>query len=347
MEKASRELFGDDVDIDIWEVIENGISEIGIRSEAEMTRYIEFESWENLPITEQSALRLIQYLDISPHFVDILTAFGDKDQAVDEIFSAYRYSTFVDEPHIPAKQTDTGGYGSPKIDSFFGECCYLLKYVELHDRPTEKDRPWAIRQVGVYQRYDFTTKRSICVLVRPPQRLMKLASETLDPWSSNVELKEEFCMDWTQIHILCLSAIKDQWRDHINSLDDKVVAMAAKLCFTKFNNKGVPFQNHQQSVVFSNLQDLEEVNEELLRLKHVLGLNISALETMKAHLNHMESQKESSTASGSPKLFHNVIDATTTELRFHKKSVKSVYERSARVLSMVRQNYIRLSLLFN
>lgn len=285
-------------------------------------------------------MKLVNYFDIFPEFLDILCAFGYKDSPVDEIFSAYRFSTFTDRPHLAAPSNVTTGNNpltspSSPADSFFSECCYMLKYVDLHYRTTESDRPWSVRQLGVYQKFDFSTKRNIYILLQPSDRVIEVIKETLDFNASGGDLKYGFCNDWTQLHLLCLGAIREHWREYINFLDAKVIAMAGRLRFSKVDDRGVPNRNHQQSAAFSNLQDLEEINDELLRLKNVLALNIKVLETMKLHMDHLEWQKESSITSESLETFKNVVDAALREHQFHKMAVKSVYERSARILSTV------------
>src|SRR4051812_26343954 len=160
-------------------------------------------------------LKILSYFDVFPDFMDILSAFGSKDGPIDEIYSTYNFSTFSDKAHIP-------GAGQ---DSFFTECCYLLKYVDLHHRDVEKDRPWSIRHMGIYQKYDFSTQRSIYMFLQPSDHITQLLTETLASNHPDPTMKEDFCVDWTHVHLLCIGAIRDHWRDYINSLDSKVIAM--------------------------------------------------------------------------------------------------------------------------
>ena len=50
----------------------------------------------------------------------------------------------------------------------FAEMAMVLKYPENNGRTDGAD-PWSIRQTGVYQSFDVTTKTSIWILINPRQ----------------------------------------------------------------------------------------------------------------------------------------------------------------------------------
>ena len=50
----------------------------------------------------------------------------------------------------------------------FAETAMILKYPENNGRTDGAD-PWSIRQTGVYQSFDVTTKTSIWILINPRQ----------------------------------------------------------------------------------------------------------------------------------------------------------------------------------
>ena len=50
----------------------------------------------------------------------------------------------------------------------FAEMAMILKYPENNGRTDGAD-PWSIRQTGVYQSFDVTTKTSIWILINPRQ----------------------------------------------------------------------------------------------------------------------------------------------------------------------------------
>ncbi|EPS35779.1 hypothetical protein H072_10700 [Dactylellina haptotyla CBS 200.50] len=347
IDQLSVKLFGSEIDCDICEVTEKGISPKQIRSESELNEYLEktdetiaqaqgsyntqilyfyqTHSWGRLLASEACFQKVISNFDTFPDFLDVLTSFGSKDGPIDEIHSSYKFATFTEPPRIP---------GRLRI-SFFSECCYVLKYVDLHNRLAEKDRPWSIRQIGVYQKYDHDNDRGTCILIQPPTSLTDTLSNVLgDP--QEADLRKVFCLDWTKFHLRCLGAIRDHWRDYINSLDAKVISMAGRLRFSKVDEKGILNRNHQQFAAFSNLQDLEEINDELLRIRHVLDLNITVMEAMKSHLDDLDPNMNPSQMNLAIRTFREAIDIITIEFKFHIKATSSVYERSARILSTLR-----------
>ena len=50
----------------------------------------------------------------------------------------------------------------------FAEMAFVLKYPENNGRTDGAD-PWSIRQTGVYQSFDVTTKTSVWILINPRQ----------------------------------------------------------------------------------------------------------------------------------------------------------------------------------
>lgn len=91
------------------------------------------------------------------------------------------------------------------------EISYIFKYPELKDEADEKS--WAIRQIGVYQQYSKTTKKSVWVFLHCQQgsRGQKLITELLEEPSGARSAHKHPAV----LHLLLLSCYLYNWQKYM------------------------------------------------------------------------------------------------------------------------------------
>ena len=95
----------------------------------------------------------------------------------------------------------------------------MLKYVELHDDEEPTINPWTIRQVVIYQKFDFQSLESSHIFVRLSKAM---AEELHDALQINKDRGRELVGRWDRIHILYLRTLNENWRQYVNYLDEEV-----------------------------------------------------------------------------------------------------------------------------
>jgi hypothetical protein len=93
------------------------------------------------------------------------------------------------------------------------ETAYMLKYVEKHDR-MDRDIPWSVRQMAVYQRFETSTKQSSCILIQASAKAEKRLAEV----TGDDALKSH----WAALHQCVLGTLSYGWAQYLRFLDIKI-----------------------------------------------------------------------------------------------------------------------------
>jgi hypothetical protein len=111
------------------------------------------------------------------------------------------------------------------------ETCFTWKYVEKKEEEEETRCPWSIRHAIVYQKHDFTTRKSENIIIRPSGATFANLQQSLRVDAAG---RTSFIEQWTSIPMICVESGTSYWRDFINFLDEEISKMvgAAALVVT-------------------------------------------------------------------------------------------------------------------
>jgi hypothetical protein len=97
------------------------------------------------------------------------------------------------------------------------ELCYNLRFVQ-HNGRTEGD-PWSLRQIGVYQKYEGTTRRSVWIFISAsdvPQQAIEAVRQSnafdLEPRLSGI----------VAFHAALLETAALEWHTYLESLNAQI-----------------------------------------------------------------------------------------------------------------------------
>lgn len=96
------------------------------------------------------------------------------------------------------------------------EICCLLKYVELNGR--NGAIPWSVRQMGVYQQFNITSRQGRCILIQPSLDLQRRMREEFD----ENENYTDYINYWFSFQLLCVSTLTGNWLSYTKFLEKKI-----------------------------------------------------------------------------------------------------------------------------
>ncbi|KAK6538857.1 hypothetical protein TWF694_010417 [Orbilia ellipsospora] len=193
--------------------LEGHLDSVQLESPAQTISYfIESDySWGRLRLSEEVARKLFAFFSVHQQFVSVLSAFGDKTSTVEQSYLTYFDRIQILNPFRTFKPTDS---------AIFSQTCgydlgYLFKYVDPHNHKTPKD-PFAIRQTGVYHKYDPQTKRSTWIFIQPSESLKERLEALFTRYKDNpIDLALQ-----VEIHFLVFTHGARNWRPYINYLEE-------------------------------------------------------------------------------------------------------------------------------
>ncbi|RVD86400.1 uncharacterized protein DFL_004679 [Arthrobotrys flagrans] len=138
---------------------------------------------------------------------------------------------------------------------------YLFKYVDLHGRDLPKD-PFAIRQTGVYHKYDPQAKRSVWIFIQPSESLKERLDALFSRYKDNpIDLALQI-----EIHFLVLMHAAKNWRPYIKYLEDAFSRITEKGFYSDLN----PETNSSDPKI--NFSDVREIHYFMDKLRTRLQL---------------------------------------------------------------------------
>ncbi|KAI9779425.1 MAG: hypothetical protein M1839_007390 [Geoglossum umbratile] len=159
-------------------------------------------SWGRLQISFEMFKRLLTLKDVSPIFTEYVQAFGTKVTGEDDPFFG-SYNRKVSFPLNGALRSENDHY----------EFCFLIRRFEKHGRPELKD-PWSLRKMAVYQRYNFATRKSVWILIRPFEGCKSRLWRDYSTCFQDPERVEPHPMT---LHILFIIFATLNWRQYLDT----------------------------------------------------------------------------------------------------------------------------------
>ncbi|EMD91849.1 hypothetical protein COCHEDRAFT_1154873 [Bipolaris maydis C5] len=212
-------------------------------------------TWSRLCISEEHFRQLFTRMAVHPDFLHVVRLFCEKTGPVEEGFS----SLFM---HMSERHDFSH-------DSISGRDCsyyvgYNIKYVAKHGRRYPSD-PFSIREVGVYQHFSSSDQQCRWVFLQAPNHLkdrLRHNLECLDNRSPTSQVLQ---------HSMLLVQLSEDWREYLMYLEDEFSKIVDRGFFT--NVKELHDEGDVQAD-FSDLRKLHILTDKLLRLAHILKMNI-------------------------------------------------------------------------
>ncbi len=164
---------------------------------------------------------------VFPQFYDLINAFGFKISEDDRVWDGFHsgHSTSQVGGETDSRFGKTSNIFWMKLGSQLSktpELCYCIRYVDKNGRdPAE---PWSLRQVGVYQQTSSLSKRSVWILVQPPERLHKQLKLAITGTSRHEWSEQNSDM---MLHLAVLSVTLSNWDQYIEYLRDKLTQLVS------------------------------------------------------------------------------------------------------------------------
>ncbi|OAL51490.1 hypothetical protein IQ07DRAFT_585892 [Pyrenochaeta sp. DS3sAY3a] len=172
-------------------------------------------SWSQLQVTAELMLRIIAHHDISPLMIDFVQCYGTKVTGEDNPFYGLFYSSFSSASQATFPSS---------MDHF--DFCFHLRRFENHGNGRMKD-PWSLRQMSVYQRFEFSSKTSTWMFIKPFENFQsKLKAFRLGKYHSHPMAP----------HLLCLTQATENWRWYIDFLRRRLQEFNEKATFCSLDS---------------------------------------------------------------------------------------------------------------
>ncbi|RVD86402.1 uncharacterized protein DFL_004679 [Arthrobotrys flagrans] len=219
-------------------------------------------SWGRLQISEEVARRLFSSLPVHQQFISVISTFGEKISPVEQSYLTYFDRIQILNPFRTFRSRDQSNTDS----AIFTQTCgydlgYLFKYVDLHGRDLPKD-PFAIRQTGVYHKYDPQAKRSVWIFIQPSESLKERLDALFSRYKDNpIDLALQI-----EIHFLVLMHAAKNWRPYIKYLEDAFSRITEKGFYSDLN----PETNSSDPKI--NFSDVREIHYFMDKLRTRLQL---------------------------------------------------------------------------
>ena len=222
------------------------------------------------------------------------------------------------------------------------ELCYILRYVQRTGRETH---PWSMRQMGIYQKFDFSKKSSNWIFLQPSSQAKKLAMHRPHVQASHP----------LEAHIEILSSTLDAWRWYLNGLDHTTRSLVCTKTTLKQGEKVLMLSYSLQSqiarltgstnqapesidfeIAFGNLQRLQYVQDCLQDSLTVLRVNIEVLNGLQT-LEKSSSFQEYYVKDKAHRAISTKLQMCLSCFRYHQNMAEDSLSRTRRVSLLVRR----------
>lgn len=234
------------------------------------------------------------------------------------------------------------------------ELCYLLKYVETHGRPSPpvwkaregycQVQRWSVRQMAFYQSFHADRQFETALLVNPSIQLVHDLRHQYKKSSTTPAVKPY--ENWMQLPQLIFESLPANWSEYTSALYRAVEEVYNDAYFTD------PRQPRIDEADSHSLQTCSELMDRLQQADHVLGNNITILQTALQIAQQRASSSSSSSSASSGRSNHNTdndnlstfIHSTTetlTTLQFHRTHLHLITSRLSQTFTSIH-NLIQL-----
>ncbi|KAF3172632.1 hypothetical protein TWF788_009395 [Orbilia oligospora] len=218
-------------------------------------------SWGRLQISEEVARRLFSSLPVHQQFISVISTFGEKISPVEQSYLTYFDRIQILNPFRTFRNTDS---------TIFTQTCgydlgYLYKYVDLHGRERPKD-PFAIRQTGVYHKYDPQAKRSVWIFIQPSESLKERLDSLFSRYKDNpIDLALQI-----EIHFLVLTHAAKNWRPYIKYLEDTFSRITEK---GFYSNLDLEADSSSPKINFGDVRDIHFFMDNLRTILQLIQMD--------------------------------------------------------------------------
>ncbi|KAJ6272007.1 hypothetical protein PSV08DRAFT_408869 [Bipolaris maydis] len=252
---------------------------LGLGSTTSLVFIDQSYTWSRLCISEEHFRQLFTRMAVHPDFLHVVRLFCEKTGPVEEGFS----SLFM---HMSERHDFSH-------DSISGRDCsyyvgYNIKYVAKHGRRYPSD-PFSIREVGVYQHFSSSDQQCRWVFLQAPNHLkdrLRHNLECLDNRSPTSQVLQ---------HSMLLVQLSEDWREYLMYLEDEFSKIVDRGFFT--NVKELHDEGDVQAD-FSDLRKLHILTDKLLRLAHILKMNIRLGRQLKGGISDLKTMSSPSLQIG-------------------------------------------------
>ncbi|KAE8373555.1 hypothetical protein BDV26DRAFT_285023 [Aspergillus bertholletiae] len=197
----------------------------------------QLRSWTTLNISSELFRHLLEAQSVFPHFWKSVLTFG-----VRFVENEYGFPPFRSK-------------SSQRVGSKIEEIAYVIRRVELNQRPTSKlECPWSIRQTAVYHRltypHDGSPCSSVFILVAPSRAVENEVSQCLPGSPSEGEImKPHF-----SIHESLIADSLRNWMDYMTWLESECNQMAHRQIAWNVNNG-------DEHMIYFNVDDRQRLKQ--------------------------------------------------------------------------------------
>lgn len=157
---------------------------------------------------------------VMPEFLDFIFPFGKREHAEDFYFGALKIDDRSSIPPSAVKIQELGRSGRQY------QLCYNLRCVEPYN--ADDEWPWSIRQCSIFHSFDIENGRTVWLTIKGNQRVRKRIEEAVNSGklmdASSICSFESVSASFASslnVHLNLCDMGTDNWRWHINFLEDK------------------------------------------------------------------------------------------------------------------------------
>ncbi|CAJ2508545.1 Uu.00g135710.m01.CDS01 [Anthostomella pinea] len=229
-----------------------------------------------LELTRDCLLRILTYHQVMPNYIDFLLVYGAQEEDRELRFSGFRTRTTFVNPEPGHIIPDLGRSGRQH------EMCYNLKAVAPREAGKTQliQNRWKIRQAAIYHRFDLGTGSLLWIIADPREAVKGVIGEILPEGTAPRDFQfgtvaEAFSAS-LDTHILLAQWASDEWRWHIQSLEETIDNMTRPALLFDDGNQ---YQPRVLPRAVTRVQEYEDkVNEAVM----VMESNINILTSLRS-----------------------------------------------------------------
>ncbi|PWW72690.1 hypothetical protein C7212DRAFT_285727 [Tuber magnatum] len=230
-------------------------------------------SWGRLLITEEMLRKLLTSYKVSPDFLQVVHAFGNR-------YREWIPSSAVFRCLLKAKGTRPTAYVS--------EVCIRMVHVEKHGR-VDKDvpdlDPWSVRQIGWYQRFDYEDDSSVCIHIMPPKAVKSRLVEAL---AAGRFSKGSERLSPVSLHLGFVTTAMQNWQAYVEDLESELTKRRECAYMTDKEWEACRRGGADLRARYSDFRTLQQYfRDKLLNTMSNFSLNMDVIQGLQTHVEEL------------------------------------------------------------
>ncbi|KAI9893694.1 MAG: hypothetical protein M1814_005910 [Vezdaea aestivalis] len=266
-------------------------------------------TWSLLGISGAVFGCLASHLNPYPRLFDIIRTFGEKAGPVEESLSTYYDNLSTDSTSFSGADFEIG---------------YTLKHIELHGRAFPTD-PFSVREVAIYHKWNHGAQRNSWFFVQATENIRQGVERVCSQSEPHQFL----------LHTTLLLETSEKWRDYIRYLEDEFSNMLDRSAFASLKGSS---KEGALDVDLSEFRRLQIFTDKLLRISHLLNLNLSVGVRVSQFIQRLRSKRRND--GDPPNASIEDPDGQLGEFFFmnetHKARVDSMVTRGQGISSLMK-----------